>query len=85
MTATRTNPAATCPACRKPLDAATGMGHDHLPEPEDLSICFHCGVSMIFNQDLSLRLATPEEFAELPQKVRDDINHMRTLMAKFQK
>jgi len=58
---TKTPPSA-CPNCGTLLEAATGLG---TPQPGSLSICYQCDALMIFSADLTLRLMTPEERAQL--------------------
>lgn len=60
-----------CPSCGANLDAyAPSAGPPRAPVPGDLSVCFHCGVSLVFNPDLSLRLMMLLEFVQLSDAER---------------
>lgn len=56
-----------CPNCRSSLDAATATFSQKplVPDPEDLTICLYCQKILIFNSDLSLRVATAEDLGKL--------------------
>ena len=56
-----------CPSCGKRMDAAAFANNAQHVEPEsgDVSICFHCGQFMVFDDDLRLRLPTPAERSHL--------------------
>jgi hypothetical protein len=56
-----------CLACGYKHDAATEIIHDHGVKPRagDISVCLNCGALAIFNADLTLRLPTTEEKADL--------------------
>lgn len=60
----------TCPHCRKPINAVSGVGMDPMkrPKPGDLSLCFYCAEFSLFTQDGSLRILTDEE--------REQVNKM---------
>lgn len=47
-----------CPRCDRVIDAASGPTR---PRKDDVSICIYCGAMLFFNEDLTLREATPEE------------------------
>jgi hypothetical protein len=57
-----------CPSCGYGIDAATPATEDDniMPETGDVSICFNCGVLLIFTSDEgALRLATQSETDEV--------------------
>lgn len=50
------------PCCGYPIDSATHLhDNDKRPKAGDISICLQCGTISQYNEDLSLRLLTPEE------------------------
>jgi len=58
--------ASPCPHCGEVMDGATAVnGTDHMPEEGSACICISCGKPSIFNADLTQRLPTTEEWAEL--------------------
>jgi hypothetical protein len=62
--------ASECPACGHPLNAATGIDDPSArPSPGDVSICWECAAVLAFTEDLSVRLMSNAEVAELS---RDD-------------
>lgn len=67
---TRT-PAAACPLCSAPLNAATSSGSlgdtevNAKPRPDDATVCVYCGGWLIFKDDMSLRPMTDEELEEV--------------------
>ncbi len=66
-----------CNGCGAKLDAITSSdGQDYIPEPDSLSICAHCGVISIFENDLSRRSLTSKEIDELPNDIRQQVLHM---------
>lgn len=63
----RTNDTA-CPACGKNINAASSVtGDEEGPGPGALSICLGCATPLVFNDDMSLRLASEEEADEFPE------------------
>jgi hypothetical protein len=54
-----------CLNCLEPLDAATGILHDHAPTPGAITICFRCGHIMAFDDDLSFRQLTDQEMHDV--------------------
>jgi hypothetical protein len=54
-----------CPGCGKQLDACFGVEHDQEPKPGDLTICAYCAKPLVFNQDLTVRCASPELLSKL--------------------
>ena len=55
-----------CPECGAVQDSASGIDNDqHLPGPDDASVCLYCGTISIFeidsSGDLRLRKATTDE------------------------
>jgi len=69
-------PGALCPSCGELIDAASNRG-DAVPKPSDLSVCVFCGAALVFGDNLKLRAMTAEEFAALPDEVRDFIQTVR--------
>jgi hypothetical protein len=63
-----------CPQCNTELNVTEGEG---IPEPGNVSICWHCGAILIFLEDLRLRLMTFEEYSALDQKHKDTIEFFR--------
>ena len=59
-------PLTFCPQCGHKLDGATqveeGKGE---PEENDLTVCWYCGRILLFNADLSLRVAGDDDLKQL--------------------
>lgn len=56
----------TCPRCESKLDGyRVAAGRPREPKPGDTAVCFHCGTSLVFNADLTLRGLTVLEFVQL--------------------
>ena len=53
-----------CPSCRKLLDGFTAVDHDKKPKAGDVTICAYCNVVLQFNDDMSMKLASPEVIEE---------------------
>lgn len=56
-----------CPQCGYCLDRAIGATTDAPPVADDLSICINCGSLLVYQADLSLRLATSSETEQAMQ------------------
>jgi len=60
-----------CPNCDAKLNDATNVGDDSLrPEPGDLSACIKCAAALTYQDDMTLRMLSADEFLELPDDVR---------------
>ncbi len=62
-----------CLGCGEEMDYAAPLpGDDDLrgPRPGDLSLCMYCGLLMAFDEELEVRLMTPQEAARVPRKER---------------
>jgi hypothetical protein len=58
------------------MDAHTPMADGtkaRKPVPGDLGICFECGASLIFGDDLRLREPTEEDLADVPQDILEKL------------
>lgn len=69
-------PPALCPECGAAMDAHTPMADGtkaRKPQPGDLGICFECGISLVFDDDLRLRKATEEDLADVPPDILEKI------------
>jgi len=68
-------PTIKCPTCGAELDAASHAGgnEDYHPSPEDLSICYYCTEMLIYNADMTLRVAS---VAELEALHPDDLQEL---------
>ena len=76
-------PETRCLACSKPINMATGISEKDLtPDPGDVTICFHCGYIMAFNEDLTLRELTAEEKEEAmaEERVRIALSDVKKYM-----
>ena len=50
-----------CPCCGSRLDTSKNVDGDRVPGPGDISMCFRCGMPLMFRQDLALRPMLKEE------------------------
>jgi len=63
--------AGPCPTCGKKLDGLTNPVDDDLDQqPGDVSICFHCGTILVFNENLELVPCSDENLEELDEDSR---------------
>lgn len=65
-----------CPRCFAPLEAATPVASGQPsrgPAPHDLSVCLYCGEILQFDEQLQLRVPSPEEVAVLPGILREQL------------
>lgn len=68
---------ARCPGYGKRINAATrcdGAAAD--VRPNDVTLCVWCYQPMVFTDDGGVRAMTTEEFAALPQEMRDDYDEI---------
>jgi hypothetical protein len=70
-----------CVKCKKPLDAATGIGSKR-PQPGDITICFYCGHMLQIGKDMQLTSLSPAEFLRLPQELQNELGILRTFVEK---
>jgi hypothetical protein len=54
-----------CHACGHELDCASPLGHEHAPQPGNVSICIHCGPLAVFADERLLRKPTDQELADI--------------------
>ena len=64
-----------CPWCGGKLGAAActtekGIDESILPQPGDFSTCAYCGQTLVFQDDLTLRMPTLEELVEMPEDAK---------------
>lgn len=71
-------PAGACPACRRPMDAATSVDSEVRPKAGDLSLCGACGAFLVFRDDLTVRAIREDEWQALPQHVRAEMFRLQT-------
>lgn len=66
-------PSAACPQCHKVLDRADVLIGDGpaTPKPGDITMCIGCAAFLAFTEGLGLRLARPDELAELAPDQQD--------------
>jgi DNA-directed RNA polymerase subunit M/transcription elongation factor TFIIS len=62
-----------CPNCGTILNASEEVSSDTAPGPGDLTVCNYCGVAMIFNKDMTVRMLTDGEFAVLDVETKQAI------------
>lgn len=53
-----------CPHCGAKVDAASQIGGEDAPRAGDVSLCVYCGEWNIFNEDMSIRKPTVDEYVE---------------------
>lgn len=67
-----------CPVCSTPLDPHFESG---APSPGDLSVC-RCGLILIFDGDLTLRPANPEEIERCTQEELDTLKRAHSALRR---
>jgi len=80
---TQRTPVNRCPRCNEKLDAASALTEDVAVEPGDISMCMYCQAFLVFKDDLTLRLSTDEDMANLPIGERLALMRARTAAAAF--
>lgn len=75
---TQRTPVNRCPRCNEKLDAASALTEDAVPKPGDISMCMYCQAFLVFKSDLTLRLSTDDDMADLPIKQREALMRART-------
>lgn len=55
----------TCPSCGYMIDRVGNLTGDCGPSPGDITFCLKCGQDMVFNDDMTIRAATPAEHEEI--------------------
>lgn len=66
-----------CPNCRRAVDSATNVDDDSLkPVPGDLSCCIGCAAVLTYQDDMTVRELTPEEFLALSADNRTELARM---------
>lgn len=70
-------PESKCPSCGGSASAATSMGHEHLPDPGDWTVCLSCSALGIFGDNLSIRLPEPGEFEALPRAISAQLTRVQ--------
>ena len=78
-------PETKCPKCGQVLDATVNMLGDEAPEPGNLSVCAHCTAYLVFNDDLTQRLMSDEEFIALPYDIRHKLFIAREVFLSHKK
>jgi len=67
-----------CTRCEAKIDACTGTTGAKVPVLDDISVCFYCQHVMQFNDDLSLRDASPEAVEDVMleiSRIQNAISH----------
>jgi hypothetical protein len=60
------------------LEAATSPTDPNaVPTEGDLTICLYCTAIAQFDSDLKLKEVTKEEFAQVPQEVKEQLSRIR--------
>jgi hypothetical protein len=62
---TRTREASDCLNCGVEIDAATSVGHKHLPKEGAIAICIVCSHIMAYDKHLHLRELTDDEMLKI--------------------
>lgn len=71
-------PPAACPVCKTVLDGLTSVTGNQRPDPRgQVTVCAECDSFLVFNDDLSFRLATEEEKAGISEWSMRMIDQMR--------
>jgi transcription initiation factor IIE alpha subunit len=74
-------PKAYCTACLNALTRVASFDDVAMPRGGDLFICSRCGNLMVYQDDLSLRTMTADEFSRLPTQRQNQIKAVRQTIA----
>lgn len=74
-------PECRCPHCGALIHAASSLDHQHLPSPGLPVVCGYCGEINVFAEDLTVRLPTAREMAEIMDS--SEWPEMQRLQRKF--
>lgn len=66
-----------CPSCGALLEASSAMRGKARPAPGDCTMCLHCGLIMIYEPDLMVRVAMAEDIAKMPQELLGQLMAMQ--------
>lgn len=75
-------PVMKCPTCQHPMDAATRMLGQERPRPGDLSVCLKCAEVLVFQPDMSMRLALLNDLIDLPKSEARALDKARALIRR---
>ena len=53
-----------CPGCKTLLDGFAAVDHDEKPKAGDVTICVYCNQVLQFNDDMSMKPASPDVIEE---------------------
>ena len=70
-----------CPHCRTKVNAAGSIDKPATPKPGDINICFYCANINIYDEDLKVRLPTPEEIEEISKD--QSVLHIQEKIRQF--
>lgn len=75
-----------CPVCGAYINAATASdGTCAEPSPGDVSVCSTCTSYLIFNDDLTSRELTVDEFVNLPSNIIHALTKGRAILKNINK
>lgn len=68
----------SCPNCKSVLNSHKSETSD-VPKKDDISVCLYCQSVLMFNEDLTLRAISKDEWDKLPNMVKMEVIVERTL------
>jgi hypothetical protein len=73
-----------CPHCGTNLDAhaCTTSDESTKPQPDDISVCAYCASFLIYNDDLSLRIFTDDDYRALEPRIANVMIAMQKQLFK---
>jgi hypothetical protein len=77
-------PTSACPVCAHEFCCATNPNTGHRPKRDDLTICVACTAILLFNEDLTTRVATAADVEALELDTYVELQRVRSAILRLQ-